>query len=50
MHARVTSVSFPCVDLSKLGSPDSSNNQIEANESARFLCLYTNSKINGQQY
>ena len=41
MHARVTSVSFPCVDLSKLGSPDSSNNQIEANESSRFFYLNT---------
>ena len=41
MHAHAISVSFPCVDLSKLGSPESSNNQIEANESSRSFCIYT---------
>ena len=36
MHAHAFSVSFPCVDLKNKGSPESSMNQIEANESARF--------------
>ena len=54
MHARVISVSFPCVDLKNKGSPDPSKCQIEANESSRFfvyigeyhLKLTTNQIIN----
>ena len=42
MHAHAFSVSFPCVDLSKLGSPESSSNQIEANESSRFIFVLSN--------
>ena len=42
MHAHASSVSFPCVDLKNKGGPESSMNQIEANESSRFyFCMIT---------
>ena len=39
MHARVTSVSFPCVDLSCLGSPEPQKIKLKRTKVHAF-CVY----------